>query len=76
MEIQNGGLWSLSYLWETVRNHEARGLGYKEHEESLPHHARSRNPKHATLSAGACYCDATSTDHYDNVVVYTGYALQ
>ncbi len=40
-----------------------RGLGCREHEELLPHHARSRNPAQATLCAGMRYRDATSIDH-------------
>ncbi len=55
------------------KNHRAQSLGCREHEESLPYHARSIHPEHTAQRAGAHYRDAIFIDHYDNVVAYAGY---
>ncbi len=73
VEVQNSGPWDLSNLQETGKNHRPRGLGCKNCEESLLHNVRSRNPEHTALHVSTCYCDATSINHYSNMVAYVGY---
>ncbi len=67
-----GEVWAVG----SMRNyfHTMRGLGCREYEELLPHHARSRNAELTALHVVVRYRDGTSIDHCDNVVTDIGCA--
>ncbi len=67
VEIKNSGPCGLLPAGNSKES-QGTSLNCGEHEESLLHHARSRNTKHSALCVSMCYCDATSIDHYKNVV--------